>query len=311
MQKFPTTAERQKQSKTTTPLVLYQGEPFSYSHLAVVGYFGENVKSEGIYDNEEALDRLEAGYGDYAVMAVENSLAGFVPRNYELLVERNMYIVGEYILPSVHTLCSVNMEKKSSLSPSSELSSEEKLEERLSHLKRVLSHPVALEQCSFFFEQYPWIEKTMYYDSGAAAKYVSETQDPTIGVICPPEAAKHYNLEVIDPNLTSNNETVTRFIIVSSKPEFTDDSDKCSLALYLAHRPGTLYTALGIFAKKDLNICSMRSWPVEGKPFEYCFYADFEMPKGGKILGEQAIEEAKKVCVKVQLLGFYKAHKLY
>lgn len=274
--------------------VAYQGVPGSFSHLAAGLYFGDKVMMLGANRFETLFKMVRDGEASHAVVPIENSLAGSVHENYDLLARYNLAVTGEQFLRVEHHLLALPMKGIGA-------------KERLQGLKRVVSHPKAFEQCQIFFEDHPWLEKSIFSDTGGAARNIFQAQDLYSAAIASQQAAGLYGLEILRSNIEDNPNNYTRFLIVEKEPRNSDGADKCSLIFSLPHTPGSLFLAMEILARNDLNVAKIESRPIHGKPFQYRFHIDFEFAAERIVLARRALEDLGRSTVELKVLGFYRS----
>lgn len=237
--------------------VVYQGVEGAYSHEATMEYFGEDVDAYHVKTWEEAMKAVESGQADYAVLPIENSSAGAVSDNYDLLIKYHNYIVAEVFLPVKHALLGVpggSMEQ----------------------IHTVFSHPQALMQCSEFLNSHGEWSQISVENTAVAAKKVLEEGDPSQAAVASEAAARLYGLTVLREGINYNKDNVTRFIVVARHPVYRKDAGKISLCFELPHRSGTLYNMLSNFIYNDVNMFMIQSRPIPGRNWEYRFFVDIE-----------------------------------
>jgi chorismate mutase/prephenate dehydratase len=279
--------------------IIYQGIKGSHSWLAGVKFFGGNNKFIEANNFKEIFLKVDKNKADYGVIPIENSLIGSIYENYDLLKQFKLKVVGEIYLKIEHNLLGIKFNHL-------------KGEKRIKLIKKIYSHPKALEQCSKFFERYNWLEKVAFSDTAGAAKYVAEAKDLTLGAIASKIAAKIYKLEIIKEKIEDDKNNYTRFWIITKKYFLKKPSkkdNKGSIIFTLKHQPGSLYNALKVFAENKINLTKIESRPIIGKPFEYLFFVDFEFDKNDKIL--KILEELKKKTIFLEILGFYEKGKFF
>lgn len=237
--------------------VVYQGVEGAYSHEATMEYFGEDVDAYHVKTWEEAMKAVESGQADYAVLPIENSSAGAVSDNYDLLIKYHNYIVAEVFLPVKHALLGVpggSMEQ----------------------IHTVFSHPQALMQCSEFLNSHGEWSQISVENTAVAAKKVLEENDPSQAAVASEAAARLYGLTILREGINYNKDNVTRFIVVARHPVYRKDAGKISLCFELPHRSGTLYNMLSNFIYNDVNMFMIQSRPIPGRNWEYRFFVDIE-----------------------------------
>ena len=240
-----------------TARVVFQGTEGAYSQAAMEHYFGKDCNNYHVHTFREAMEAIEEGAADYAVLPIENSTAGAVNEIYDLLVEFENYIVAETILPVVHTLSGL---------PGT----------RLSEIKRVYSKAEALMQTTRFLDDHSDWQRISVVNTAIAAKKVLEDQDKAQAAVCSTYAAKIHGLEVLVDEINDEADNSTRFIVVTNQKIFLKDASKISIEFELPHESGSLYNILSHFIYNDLNMTKIESRPVEGKQWEYRFFVDFD-----------------------------------
>ena len=267
--------------------VAIQGELGSFSHEAA----GKVFPQATILPCAVSLDvfrALSQGEVDAAVIPIENSLAGSVVEHYDLLLKNDVAIESESLLRIRHNLIAV---------PGSSPD----------RIQRVYSHPVALAQCRSFFEQHPAIEAVPFYDTAGSVKQLMELRNRSAGAIASIRAAEHYGGEILAAGIEDNAENYTRFFVVRKRNDVSvsPDADKVSLAFNVENRPGTLVAALQVFADQGTNLTKIESRPVQGKPWQYVFYVDYQLSRQRR--ADTAIEQLRLHCSMVKELGRYRA----
>jgi len=278
--------------------IAYQGVKGAFSYMTALKEFGKDNHFKGLQTFREVFERVQSGEADCAVIPIENSLIGSIYENYDLLNIYEMRIIGEYFTKIEQCLLTISI-------------SHEQEYEQLRTIKKVLSHPKALEQCACFFQKYPWMEAVVYMDTAAAAAEIASRGDPTWAAIASASAGELYGLQILKKGIEDNPMNYTRFVTVTKKEVQSDQVDKCSLLVQLKHVPGALAELLKQFADQAINLTKIESRPHQGSSFEYLFYVDLEFI-GRK---QQEIEDLlNKLCSKVQklkILGFYKRGTLW
>lgn len=274
-----------KELDTAGARIVFQGVEGAYSQAAMEKYFGKNINSFHVPAFRDAMEAIEEGTADYAVLPIENSSAGAVDQVYDLLVEFENYIVGEITLPIEHMLAGL---------PGSSLS----------EIRKVYSHPQGLWQCSKFLDgQGDW-EQVSVANTAMAAKKVLEEQDVTQAAVCSEYAAELYGLEILERKINYESDNSTRFIIVTNQKVFLEDATKISICFEVAHESGSLYHLLSHFIYNDLNMSKIESRPVEGKKFEYRFFVDFDGNLADAAV-KNAIRGLREEALNLKILGNY------
>ncbi len=266
--------------------IAYQGEKGAYSELAARRYFPS--KSLELIPHKTFADVFHAIAGrrvDSGIVPVENTLNGGIREVFNLLDEQAVYVTGEIKLRISHMLLGVRGS-------------------RLAGIRKVYSHPQALLQCRKFI-RHAGLSQAEYYDTAGAAKLVAEQNDPSIGAIAGQSAADDYGLVVLKKNIESDGKNFTRFLVVSRDSVVPGDADKTTVVFSLRNQPGALHKILSVFAIRDIDLLSIDSIPIVGKPWEYKFFIDFR----GRVFEEtasRAIEHLRELCPHVKVIGSYK-----
>jgi len=251
-----------KRSRQKLP-VAFQGERGAFSQEAARRLVGPDVEVLPCLRFEDMFRRLEEGDVEGAIVPIENTLAGSVHENYDHLQNFNFPIVAETSVRIVHNLIAAPGVP-------------------FSKLKRVFSHPVALNQCLDFFLRNTGIEKTPFYDTAGSVKMIMEENLRDAGAIASSVAAEIYGARILRRSIEDDRQNYTRFFLLRT-PEYAakypvagnHTTWKTTLVFTLRNVPGTLFRALSAFALRDLNMAKIESRPLRGKPWEYLFYLDF------------------------------------
>ncbi len=243
--------------ETEQARVVFQGAEGAYSHLAMLRYFGEQVKNFHVDTFRDAMTAIEEGSADFAVLPIENSTAGIVSEIYDLLVEFENYIVGEQIIKIEHCLLGV---------PGADIS----------QIRTVYSHPQSLMQSARFLSAHEDWKQVSLKNNAFAAEKVSKEGDKSQAAIAGEQAAKAYGLEILKRGVNQAENNSTRFIIVTNQKIFRKDAEKISICLEVPHESGSLYHILSHFIYNNLNMTKIESRPIEERDWEYRFFIDFE-----------------------------------
>jgi len=205
-------------------------------------------------------------------------------------VASDLHIQAEVVIPIVHNLIGV---------PGA----------TFDRITQVSSHPVALAQCEKFFTSHPSIKRVATDDTAGSVREVMDACDPTKAGIASKRAAQVYGAAILREHLEDHAENYTRFLLLASSPDIADNADKLSLVLHLAHKPGSLCSALNAFARRSLNLLKIESRPIPGTPWSYCFYLDLQTSlKNAET--RAALAELKEFADSVKILGCYPQAKV-
>lgn len=269
--------------------VAIQGEAGSFSHAAALETHGpggglELVPCPTFVDLFRAV---ESGQANRGIVPIENTLAGSVHENYDLLSAHDLHVVSETELRIRHCL----------IAPP---------RTALLDIRRVASHPVALAQCRHFFLEHPDVVPVPAYDTAGSVRDVMSGKSEADAAIASKLAAELYGAAVLAEGLEDHAENYTRFLVIAREPAPPDTAKarKTSLMLSLGNTPGTLYRALGVFAGRGLNLSKIESRPLPGRPWEYLFYLDV-VDSGQGIAG--ALEDLRAFTSLIRVLGTYPA----
>ena len=265
--------------------IVFQGVEGAYSQQAMTEYFGQECDSFHVETWKDAMEAIKNGEADFAVLPIENSTAGIVSENYDLLVEYDNYIVGEQVIQIKHALLGLP-------------------ETELSDITCVYSHPQALMQCGEYLYEYADWEKISLKNTAVAAKKVKEDSDKSHAAIASELTAKLYGLKVLDANISNSKNNATRFIIVTNKRICTKSAQRVSICFEIAHESGSLYHMLSHFIYNNINMTNIQSRPIKDKNWEYRFFMDFEgrLEDNGVI---NALRGIKEEATSMKILGTY------
>lgn len=265
--------------------VVYQGLEGAYAHQAALEYFGNNVNCFHVERWRDAMEAIKEGSADYAVLPLENSTAGIVSDNYDLLNEYSNYIVGEKIIYIDHVLMG---------QPDAELSD----------IESIYSHPQALMQCSRYLEEHRDWKQMSVSNTAVAVKYVKESGDKTKAAIGSRQAAEYYGMKLLQDGMCHGKANSTRFIIVTNQKIFEKKANKISICFEVPHTSGSLYNILSHFIYNDLNMNKIESRPIPDKQWEYHFFVDFDGNLNDSAV-KNALRGIKEETTNFKILGNY------
>lgn len=264
--------------------VVFQGAEGAYSQAAMIQYFGDHVNSFHVETFRDAMNAIDEGSADFAVLPIENSTAGIVNEIYDLLQEYENYIVGEQIIKIEHCLLGV---------PGAELG----------EIRTVCSHPQSLMQSSKYLELHGWRQISMQNNAFAARK-VAEEGDRSQAAIAGEHAAAIYGLQVLQRQINHSGTNSTRFIIVTNQKIFRKDAAKVSICFEVPHQSGSLYHMLSHFIYNHLNMTKIESRPIEDRNWEYRFFIDFEGNLADSAV-KNALRGLREEARNMKILGNY------
>jgi len=295
--------------------VAIQGELGSFSHEAAERMV-PGCRVMPCARSIEVFDLVEKGSVSAAVIPIENSLAGTVAEHADLLVARDVFIQAEFRLRIVHNLIAA---------PGM----------TLNRVRRVFSHPVALDQCRDFFRKHRQIEAVPFYDTAGSVKHVIAENLPDAAAIAGHHAAREYSGKILLAGIEDDKRNFTRFFQISKLPkartsrgkasgrkassrkDANDDAalryrkliprgaNKTSIAFKVRNVPGALFKSLSVFALRDISLSKIESRPLRGRPWEYVFYVDFL--RGDDEAAFNALRHLREVAELVKVLGIYPA----
>jgi prephenate dehydratase len=263
--------------------VAFQGEPGAYSEQAVFNYFGE-VETKPCESFDVVFDSVISDACDTGLIPIENSLAGSIHQNYDLLLRHDLHIVGEYPLRVQHCLIALPGVKKEDI-------------------QKAVSHPQALGQCAAYLRK-RGIKPESVYDTAGSVKMLKESGARDTAAIASRRAAEIYGMQILEEGIEDNPENYTRFLAISKTATQPEGEAKTSIVFTLKNQPGSLFKAMSVFALRDIDLTKIESRPLQGKPWEYLFYIDLIGAAHEEIV-RKALDHLGEYALMLRVLGSY------
>ena len=270
--------------------IAYQGEPGAFSEAAA-RRIDPDAPLTPCRSFDEVFDAVQAGRAAYGVLPIENSIGGSIHRNYDLLLERTLPIVGEVELPVVHHLLAL---------PGATLDG----------LRRVYSHPQGLAQCERFLRTLTKVEIIATYDTAGSAKMVADGGLMDAGAIASARAGEVFGLTSLAASVQDFDDNITRFLVVGGTPLPNRVADKTSIVFTLPNEPGSLFKALSVFALRGISLTKLESRPIQGRPWEYLFYVDLAAARD-EVHCTRALAHLAEFAPMLRTLGTYASWKTH
>jgi prephenate dehydratase len=274
-------------SKYTT--IAFQGAHYAFSEIATRQFFGEEVKVRPCRTFEDVFLAVEKGAVQFGVLPIENSLTGSIHRNYDLLLEHDLKIVGEvYLRIEQHLIADKGV--------------------KLEDIKTIYSHPQALEQCRKFIDSLPGAEGVASYDTAGSVKMIKEKGLKDAAAVASKWAADDYGMQILKEEIEDIPENFTKFLVLSNSETSEETANKTSVVFAMKNIPGALFKGLSVFALRDIDLVKIESRPLRGKPWAYIFYLDFAGHMGEERC-KNAIRHLQEITSFLKVLGSYPAGK--
>ena len=267
--------------------IAFQGEAGAYSEQAVFNYFGQ-VDTQACESFDAVFEAVESGACESALIPIENSLAGSIHQNYDLLLRHDLHIVGEYFLRVRHCLVALPGVPKE-------------------NIRRAISHPQALGQCEGYLRSHN-IKPEAVYDTAGSVRILKESGARDTAAIASRRAAELYGMQILEEGIEDNPENYTRFLDIQREPVEPKGESKTSIVFTLKNQPGSLFKALSVFALRDIDLTKIESRPLAGSPWEYLFYIDFIGSIQGAVT-QKALEHLDEYALILRVLGSYPRFK--
>lgn len=269
--------------------IAIQGIATSFHEIAALTYFEEPIDTIECLSFHQLCENLKNGSADYAVMAIENSIAGSILPNYFLLQDYHFSIVGEIYLPiHMHLLVLPGV--------------------KLNEIKTIESHPMAIRQCSEYLHAMNGVEIRESDDTALSAKRVAELKLKDTAAIANESAAKKYGLQVLERRIETHKKNFTRFLILTKRSPGKTECNKASLCFEVANEVGSLADALMTFKNNSINLTKIQSIPIIGRPSEYSIHIDIEWKRRKNY--DEAMHQVLRQVKNLNVLGEYKKGKI-
>lgn len=265
--------------------IAIQGELGSFSHMAAVAMRAKSMIVP-CQRSVQVFELLKNKKVQGAVIPIENSLAGSVTEHYDLLLKYSVVITQEFNLRIKHNLIATPGAK-------------------LSQIRQVYSHPIALDQCRKFLSQHKKIQVIPYYDTAGSVQHIMDQDMFDAAAIASELAAETYGAKIIKKGIEDNKHNFTRFFFIQTQAAPIAGGNKTSIVFSLPNQPGSLFKALSVFALREIDICKIESRPVPGKPWQYNFYMD--LLRGNDVTLQNALRHLGEISDFIKVMGVYRA----
>jgi len=265
--------------------VAFQGDHYAFSEMAAKKFFHHRCHCLPKRSFEQVFDSVEKRTSRYGIVPVENSLTGSIHRTYDLLLTHTLHIVGEVFLK-----IDQNLIANSGVS--------------LSQIKKIYSHPQALEQCRAFLSGLASVEAIPSFDTAGSVKMIKEKKMIDAAAIASRSAAEDHHMSILAEQIQDVPGNYTRFLIIAKNPKALGRPNKTSVVFAMKNIAGALFKSLSVFALRDVDLCKIESRPTRDKPWQYIFYLDFsghmEQPAC-----RNAIRHLQEITTFIKVLGSY------
>jgi prephenate dehydratase len=235
--------------------VALQGELGSFSHRASTNIFGIKAEPLSCGSFEGVFEAVTRKRADLAVIPIENTLAGSIHKNFDLLARHSLEVIAETNLRVEHNLIACPGVS-------------------IRQIRQIYSHPAALDQCSKLLHRFKDVEKISFYDTAGSVKFIRDQQIKNAAAIASEEAARLYGMKILKSGIEDDPENFTRFLALARRGRFPVGGKKTSIVIGLRNEPGILFKALSVFALRNIDLTKIESRPIRGTPWEYLFYLD-------------------------------------
>ena len=264
--------------------IAYQGEPGAYSEAAALRFKASaDLLPQETF--EAVFAAVDEGAATYGILPIENTTYGSIHRNYDLLLQHELPIVGEVTLPIVHNLLALEGTTRE-------------------QLRRVYSHPPGLAQCEQFLRTLAQVELVPTYDTAGSAKMIQDGQLRDTGAIASARAAELFHLSILESGVQDFAANTTRFLLIGRDAAPLETANKTTIVFTVSNEAGALFKALSVFALRDIDLTKLESRPIPDRPFEYLFYADLSATRED-LPCARALMHLAEFCPLLRTLGSY------
>ena len=264
--------------------IAYQGEPGAYSEAAALRFKASaDLLPQETF--EAVFAAVDEGAATHGILPIENTPYGSIHRNYDLLLQHELPIVGEVTLPIVHNLLALEGTTRE-------------------QLRRVYSHPQGLAQCERFLRTLDQVELVPTYDTAGSAKMIQDGQLRDTGAIASARAAEVFKLSILEAGVQDFAANTTRFLLIGRDAAPLDTANKTTIVFTVSNDAGALFKALSVFALRDIDLTKLESRPIPDRPFEYLFYADLSATRED-LPCARALMHLAEFCPLLRTLGSY------
>ena len=264
--------------------IAYQGEPGAYSEAAALRFKASaDLLPQETF--EAVFAAVDEGAATHGILPIENTTYGSIHRNYDLLLQHELPIVGEVTLPIVHNLLALEGTTRE-------------------QLRRVYSHPQGLAQCERFLRTLDQVELVPTYDTAGSAKMIQDGQLRDTGAIASARAAEVFKLSILEAGVQDFAANTTRFLLIGRDAAPLDTANKTTIVFTVSNEAGALFKALSVFALRDIDLTKLESRPIPDRPFEYLFYADLSATRED-LPCARALMHLAEFCPLLRTLGSY------
>ena len=268
--------------------IAFQGEPGAYSEEAIFEHYADQTGapvSLPCRSFSDVFTAVSGGQARLGFVPIENSLAGSIYQNYDLLTRSQLWVIGEHYLRVRHCLIAQPGVKKEDV-------------------RKVISHPQALMQCDGYLSRMPGIVAEEVYDTAGSVKMLSENGPRDVAAIASRRAAQLYGMPILDEGIEDDTANFTRFLIIARQAVQPEGPAKTSIVFTLKNEPGALFKSMSVFALRNIDLTKIDSRPLVGKPWDYFFYLDFKGAPHDPVV-QKALDNLSEFALMLRVFGSY------